>query len=120
MKLSIKARLIAGFSLLILLTAVIFYIGNNASGNMNNSLNRIVKVNTARVVYSTYIRGTVHILAGKARDLCLLKDQDLVQEAVNDIETKTNECRGFLTELNALADDRGLELIGAFEVKLSE
>jgi methyl-accepting chemotaxis protein len=120
MKLSIKARLIAGFSLLILLTAVIFYIGNNASGNMNNSLNRIVKVNAARVVYSTYIRGTVHILAGKARDLCLLKDQDLVQEAVNDIETKTNDCRGFLTELNALADERGLELIGVFEVKLNE
>lgn len=120
MKLSIKTRLIAAFSLLILLTAFIFYLGNSASNNINNSLNRIVGVNTARVVHSTSIRGTVHILAGKARDLCLLKDPDMIQETVSDIQAKTNDCRGYLTELNALADDKGLELIGVFEIKLNE
>jgi methyl-accepting chemotaxis protein len=44
----------------------------------------------------------------------------MIQEVVNDIEAKTNDCRGYLVELNALADDRGLELIGTFEQKLNE
>jgi methyl-accepting chemotaxis protein len=120
MKLSIKTKLIAAFALLILLTAVIFYIGSNASNDINNSLNRIVNVNAARVVYSTYTRGTVHILAGKVRDMCLLRDPEQIQEAVKDFENKTGNCRALLDQLSEVADEKGLELISEFEGKYNE
>ena len=120
MKISIKTKLIGAFALLITLTAVIFYIGTNASNSINNSLNRIVEVNAGRVVYSTYIRGTVHILAGKARDLCLLKDPEQIQDAIKDLETKTTDCREFMNQLSGLADEKGLELLNQFEVKFNE
>jgi methyl-accepting chemotaxis protein len=120
MKLSIKTKLIAAFALLILLTVVIFYIGSSASNDINNRLNRIVNVNATRVVYSTYIRGTVHILAGKARDMCLLKDPEQIQEAVKEFESKTNDCRTLLDQLSAVADEKGLELISEFEKKYND
>ncbi|HYC87444.1 MAG TPA: methyl-accepting chemotaxis protein, partial [Chryseosolibacter sp.] len=120
MKLSIKTKLIAAFALLILLTVVIFYIGSNASNDINNSLNRIVSINASRVVYSTYTRGTVHILAGKVRDMCLLKEPEQIQEAVKDFEKKTSDCRALLDQLSEVADDKGLELISEFEIKYNE
>jgi methyl-accepting chemotaxis protein len=120
MKLLIKTKLVAAFMLLILLTGIIFYIGNTASNDINNSLDRIVKINASRVVFSTYVRGTVHILAGRARDLCILKDPEQVQEAAKDFEDKTNDCRALLDELSAVADDKGLELISEFESKYNE
>jgi methyl-accepting chemotaxis protein len=120
MKLSIKTKLIAAFALLILLTVIIFYIGSNASNDINNSLNRIVNINASRVVYSTYTRGTVHILAGKVRDMCLLKEPEQIQESVKDFENKTNDCRTLLVQLSEVADERGLELISEFEGKYNE
>jgi methyl-accepting chemotaxis protein len=120
MKLSIKVKLMAAFALLILLTVVIFYLGSDASNNINNSLNRIVNINASRVVYSTYTRGTVHILAGKVRDMCLLNEPEQIQEAVKEFETKTNDCRGLLDQLSQVADEKGLELISEFGVKYNE
>src|SRR5688572_1933890 len=117
MKLSIKTKLIAAFSLLILLTIAIFYLGSNASNDINNSLNRIVNINASRVVYSTYVRGTVHILAGKVRDMCLLEEPEQIQEAAKEFEEKAGDCRALLDQLSEVADERGLELIKQFNLK---
>jgi methyl-accepting chemotaxis protein len=120
MKLSIKTKLIAAFTLLILLTGVIFYLGSNASNDINNSLNRIVNINASRVVYSTYVRGNVHILAGKVRDMCLLKEPEQIQEAAKEFEEKANDCRALLDQLSEVADEKGLELIKQFKLKYDD
>jgi methyl-accepting chemotaxis protein len=120
MKLSIKTKLITAFSLLIVLSVVIFYLGSNASNDINNSLNRIVNINGSRVVYSTYVRGTVHILAGKVRDMCLLKEPEQIQEAGKEFEEKAKDCSALLQQLSEVADEKGLELISQFKSKYDD
>ncbi len=117
----IGLRMGLGFSLVLVFMIAIIVISLNAMENSRDKLERIVKVNNARLHMSNAMIDDVREVSIALRDILLLKDNGKIQETKNKIaETRQEYDADFknIEELSAKDDTKAWDIIS--KVKASQ
>jgi methyl-accepting chemotaxis protein len=117
MKLTIKARLIIAFAVLITLTGIVFYIGNSNSYELNNQLNEITLVKAKRLTLALRISEDIQFITKREKELCLKSDDQTLQTLATEAETRFTELSQRLEELKGIADEKGVEILEDFSTQ---
>lgn len=114
MKLTIKARLMLGFAILITLAGGIYFMANSNASSLNESLGSIVELNAKRLQLAMKIAEDIQFITKREKDLILTRDDQEGEEYINNIETRTEEMQSRLDQLRDISDQRGQEIIEEF------
>jgi len=117
MKLSIKARLIVAFAILIVLSGVIFYFGSSSSNRLNVRITSIININVQRIIYASKMAEDIQFITKREKDLILTKDRDLLDELAKDADSRVEDVSTRIDKLKEISDDAGIELIESFNLK---
>ncbi|MBO9703134.1 MAG: MCP four helix bundle domain-containing protein [Sporocytophaga sp.] len=120
MNLTIKGRLILAFSILIAISAYMFYIGNSVAFELNKSVTTLVEVNSKRLAYALKVSEDMQYIGKREKALIISRDRaDLtkIQQEINDRHT---EMKARFAELRALADSKGQEILDTYDAKWNE
>jgi methyl-accepting chemotaxis protein len=120
MQISIKARLVLAFTVLIALSGVIFYLGNSNAATMNERVSFIVDKNVKRIILAGKIAEDVQFITKGEKDLILAKSTEEMQELMNEIDTRNADSESRIDQLKELADEKGLEIIENFSKAWAE
>jgi methyl-accepting chemotaxis protein len=120
MKLSIKTRLIIAFTILILLSASIFYMGNSNSAQLNDQLNAIVDINVKRIMLAAKNAEDIQFITKREKELILTKSSEELQEYASLIEDKSQELQERVELLRSISDEKGVEITDEFTAKWKE
>jgi len=117
--LKIGIRLGLGFGLVLLSLGVLGAVGINGMGNINQGLERIVKVNYAKIELANDINVTIGSLIEEI-ELMLLNDQARVTEEKRNIDTIRTEYNKLMDRLEQLeTTEKGKALIAAAKASLA-
>ncbi|MFP4092284.1 MAG: methyl-accepting chemotaxis protein [Cyclobacteriaceae bacterium] len=114
MKLTIKARLIMAFALLIALSGIIYYIGSNNAKTLNDRVTEIININVKRMNLASKIAEDVQFLTKREKDMILTSDKLLLNELVNDFDRRHADMQNRVEGLKAISDEKGVEVIEEF------
>lgn len=117
MNLTIRARLIFAFSILLTITGIIYYIGLRNTGNLNTSINQIVKVNASRMMLANKLAEDVQYLTAREKELIITRERIELQEIVNDFDKRHAAFENRLENLRAIVDGSGLEIVNDFSLR---
>lgn len=120
MKLSIRARLIIAFVMLIALSGVIFFIGATSSNKLNDSISRIVKVNVQRITDASKMAEDIQFITKREKDLVITSDRDQLDDLAKDVDTRVAEVSARIDKLRDISDEAGVELVESFNLKWQE
>lgn len=117
MNLTIRARLIFAFSILLAITGIIYYIGLRNTGNLNTSINQIVKVNASRMMLANKLAEDVQYLTAREKELIITRERIELQEIVNDFDKRHAAFENRLENLRAIVDGSSLEIVNDFSLQ---
>ena len=120
--LKVGMRLGIGFGAVAVLMILLLFIGINSMGKIQENLERIVKINNARMEYSTDMADKMRGLSIAIRDILLATDSTQKQEylrGIADIRTKYSEDLKKIEEMTAKDDTKGQEAIANFKAALA-
>jgi methyl-accepting chemotaxis protein len=117
MKLSIKARIIIAFVVLITLSGVIYFIGASSAGRLNDSISEIINVNVARMSYASKLAEDIQFITKREKDIVITTDREQLDDLEKEVDTRVAEVTDKLEKLRNVSDDKGLELIASFDLK---
>jgi methyl-accepting chemotaxis protein len=120
MHLKIQTRLIASFLFLIIISVIIFYVGNSNISDLNDRLNRIVEVNTSRIILAGKIAEDVQFISKREKNFILTDDPAEIEEDLSVFENRTKEMMKRVEELKAISDEKGIEILDNFIEKFDE
>ncbi|WP_165356504.1 methyl-accepting chemotaxis protein [Sphingosinicella sp. BN140058] len=100
--LTINARLIAGFGIVLLLLIVLSAISVGRVNTVNDNLTTINDVNSVKQRYAINFRGSVHDRAIALRDVILVSSADELNTALSDIKTLTEKYDASAGPLDAM------------------
>ncbi|OUR60636.1 hypothetical protein A9Q74_12460 [Colwellia sp. 39_35_sub15_T18] len=83
---TVQARLIIGFSIVLIMMIVITIVGISSVDTINESMTIITDKNSAKQRYAINFRGSVHDRAIAIRDVVLIKDANELEDTLQDIE----------------------------------
>ncbi len=116
MKFTIKNRLILAFSLLIVITVIIFFVSKNVSNYLNDSLNSIVDVNSKKVNLAGSVSGDVENITKRGKDILLsAKDKELLEDAIKKGDDRNVLMMQRIEELKSIGSKEEKELLDEFE-----
>ncbi len=114
MKLTIKARLLLGFAILITLAGAIYFLGNTNASTLNNNINRIVRVNVKRMQLSMKTAEDLQFITKREKDMILSDDNQEIEDYINAIDDRAKLMLENVETLRTLSDDRGKEILESF------
>jgi methyl-accepting chemotaxis protein len=114
MRLTIKARLVIAFFILISLTGAVFYLGNSNAYTLNDRINFIVDVNAQRMNLALRMNEGIQYITKREKDLILTRDKEVLQELLKEIDDRNVIFNERLEKLRSLADEKGIEIIDNF------
>jgi methyl-accepting chemotaxis protein len=116
MKFTIKNRLILSFSLLIILTAFIFYIATNNSRSLKGSLDQIVDMNVRKVMLSGEMSEDVENITKRGKDIILsVGNKELLDDAIKKGEDRNEKLLKRIEELKSIGDEEEMDFMTEFE-----
>src|SRR5690606_17191427 len=115
MKLTIRAKLIAGFSVLLAMLAVSAVVSIQKLSAINGQLNRIVDYNAARVQHAGDMR-TAMLMMGRAEKNMILEEsiEEMKRRAEN-IDRYAGMMGQSRAKFESLTDDAGREMLKQFD-----
>lgn len=120
MQLTIKQKLILAFSILILLSGMIYYLGNSNASTINERVNLIVDTNAKRIMLAGKLAEDVQFITKREKDLILERDRETLQDLVKDVDTRLEVFTTRIDQLKAISDEKGNEHIEVFLQKWQE
>jgi methyl-accepting chemotaxis protein len=114
MKLSIKARLIVAFVLLIGLSFAIYYMGNSTANALSDRVNTIVDQNVKRMMIASDIAEDIQLITKREKEMILTEEADEVQDYIKQIETRSDEVADKIEQLRSISSERGQEILEEF------
>ncbi len=112
--LKVGMRLGLGFGAVTIFMAALLFIGTSSMGRIQDHLERIVKINNARMEYSNYISGRTREISISLRNILLVTDSGKRQEqikAMGDNGTKRDEALKQVDGMTPKDDTKGREAI---------
>ncbi|MDJ1485501.1 methyl-accepting chemotaxis protein [Cytophagaceae bacterium YF14B1] len=120
MQLTIKQKLILAFSILILLSGMIYYLGNSNASTINDRLNLIVDTNAKGIMLASKLAEDVQFITKREKDFILEQDRETLQDLVKDVDTRLEMFTTRVEQLKAISDEKGNEQIDEFLQKWQE
>lgn len=120
MKLSIKARLISAFIVLVLLSVAIYYLGTTNAGALNDRITTIVDLNVKRIVLASKSAEDIQFITKREKELILAEDQEMMQEYIGAIEGRSADMMARIDQLRSLSDEKGIEILDGFMAKWTD
>jgi methyl-accepting chemotaxis protein len=120
MQLTIKARLILAFAILISLASAIFYLGNSNANELNNWTTTIIKVYAKRIMLSGKIAEDIQLITKREKELIIVTENDVLQDILKEIENRMSDLDSRVDQLKEVSDEAADEEIAVFEVKWQE
>lgn len=117
MNLTIRSRLILAFTILVAISGIIYYIGLKNTGNLNSSINQIIKVNASRMMLANKLAEDVQYLTAREKELIITRDRIELQEISNDFNKRHAAFENRLENLRTMVDITGLEFVNDFSVQ---
>jgi methyl-accepting chemotaxis protein len=117
---TIKAKLIAGFGLLVLMLAAGSLIGVSKLGGMNEQLNSIVDVSAEKVKFAARINQNVLEISRAEKNLILSDNQEIMNDYIKSIKSIQEEMRDRREKLRELADEQGKATLDRFKTVWDE
>jgi methyl-accepting chemotaxis protein len=117
MKLTIKTRLIAAFTLLIILTGFIFYMGNTNSNALSEKTTKIVDINARRMLNASKMSEDLQYISKRERELGLVVDRARLQLLVEEVDERSADFNTRLELAKSLADEKGIVILEDFDSK---
>ncbi len=114
MKLSVKAQLIGGFSILLIFMTGVSVLGILRLRDMNDRLNSIVDVSAEEVLLGTKINTNIIDIMRAEKNIILAKTPEEMENYVTFIEATQTETQTGLETLKKLADEEGNAKIDEF------
>ncbi|WIJ24765.1 methyl-accepting chemotaxis protein [Devosia sp. RR2S18] len=121
MRLTIKTKLAAVFTVVVAMSAGSMFVALQNLGALNEKLETIVNVRAANVVTSSQMQTSLESLGSRIRAQILTTDPDLKQEYIASLESDYTELTSGLDQLSANAPDSAtLEQLPVFSAKLDQ
>jgi len=114
MKLTIKARLLLGFAVLIALAAAIYFLGSTNAGTLNDNITTIVTVNVRRMQLSMKTAEDLQFITKREKDIILSDDEQEIDDYVAAINERSTVMLANMETLRSISDDRGKEILDQF------
>lgn len=114
MKLTIKARLITGFSLLIILATGIYFLGKSNLSEMSVNLNGLVDIQVKRIVNSQRAAELIQLITKREKDFLLEKRLSEKQAYLQEIADRTEEMLTAIEVVRSISDERGIQILEDF------
>jgi methyl-accepting chemotaxis protein len=112
---TIKAKLIGGFTVLIALAALSVLIGISELGGINERLSRLVDVSSSQVLFAEHLQQYILELQRAEKNLILAATDDEMETYARQMETTERAIGEDVEALKKLATDDGKAQITAFE-----
>jgi methyl-accepting chemotaxis protein len=110
MKLTIKARLLGAFTILIALSGFIYYLGSSSAAELNDQLNTIVEVNAKSISIAGKVAEDIQFITKREKDLILETETEDMLEYARIIEERNKELANRIDQLRILAGTDAAEL----------
>ncbi|MDJ1497758.1 methyl-accepting chemotaxis protein [Cytophagaceae bacterium DM2B3-1] len=120
MQISIKARLIIAFTLLIAASGFIFYLGNRNANALNSWVTIIIKTHANRIKLAGKLSEDLQYITKNEKNLIIITKPEVLQETAKEGEERIEEMEQRLDELKGLVDQQGKEDVDNFMVKWHE
>jgi methyl-accepting chemotaxis protein len=120
MRLTIKARLIIAFSVLVSLTGSIFYLGNTNAYELNDWIAVIVKINANRILLAGKLAEDIQYVTKMEKDMIITTKEDVLQELVRNADERLKLLDERVDQLRNIADEKGKEDLDEFQGKWAE
>ena len=115
--LKIRTKLIAAFTFMVVVTAIVFAVGTFSLSGMNDRLNRITGDTSNKIRLSARINQDVLYISRAEKNLVLSKTQDEMQEYISAIATRREELQTRIAELRDIVDEDGKLSLDNFNLK---
>lgn len=120
MKLSIKARLILGFSLLIILATGIYFLGKSNLSNMSSTLNGLIDIQVTRIVQSQKAAELIQLITKREKDFLLERSLADKQGYLSEIANRSDEMMESIEIVRSISDERGIQILENFSDNWSD
>jgi methyl-accepting chemotaxis protein len=114
MRLNLKVKLAAAFSLVLAMSAAGTVVGLQKASDLNDAFDKAVNKNVARLMLAADIRKDSLRVASNIREMIIRTDQAEMQETARTIEAEANDARAKANRMNELSSTLGRPLIEAF------
>ncbi|MDJ1486159.1 methyl-accepting chemotaxis protein [Cytophagaceae bacterium YF14B1] len=116
MRFTIKIKLILAFTFLLFLSAIIFFLGNSNLNTLNTRVDNIVHVNARLISLSAKVAEDIQFITKREKDLIINRDQEQMEECLEDIDTRTPQMNKRIEELQNLSSPQDKELLEQFQL----
>jgi methyl-accepting chemotaxis protein len=120
MKITIKTRLIAAFTTLVILMSIVYYLGNKSSAALNDKITEIIDVNVQRVTLGADVAQDLQFVAKFEKNLILSTEVDEMREIIKVVDDRNIRIQTKLDELKLLVSDGGKVVISEFEINYNK
>jgi len=114
MKLTIKARLLLGFAILITLAGAIYFLGSTNASTLNDNVTTIVTINVKRMQLSMKTAEDLQFITKREKDIILSDDEQEIDDYAAVINERSNIMLTNMETLRNISDDRGKEILDQF------
>ncbi|WP_224995840.1 methyl-accepting chemotaxis protein [Cesiribacter sp. SM1] len=114
MKLTIKARLIVAFVLLVSIAGTMYYLGTANTETLNSRLGTIIDLNVRRMNLAGKIAEGVQLLTKREKDMILTREADRLDYLVEEFEKNQKILESRTEELRSISDEAGVEIVDDF------
>jgi methyl-accepting chemotaxis protein len=115
MKLTIRAKLTLGFTLLLALLAASAFLGIRKLGGINDQLNQLVDTNVARVQLATQLKQQLLMISRAEKNVILEESSEAMALHASNIEGYARRLNETSQQLEALSDSVGKEKLKEFQ-----
>ena len=119
--LSIRMRLLAGFGIVMLLSALLAVISLLAISSINSDIDRLVNDRWPKTVQTNEIIDNVNIVARALRNSIILEDAQMVQKELDRIPEASKAVTENMDKLEkSISSDKGKQLLNDLKVKRAD
>ena len=112
-RMKLGTRLGAGFALILIMLAVVAYIGITRLAASNAALDDIVNNKTVKVLQATGMQEQINIIARSVRNIALSNDADFMKQEKDRIDKARDKFGAIFSELEkTVVSARGKEILG--------
>lgn len=120
MRLTIKAKLVGAFALVLILFGVTAFISLRTLGANQATLERLVDVSSERVRLTGELRQSLMDLAGFEKNIILTGDEDLIENEVRRIEAERERMSDVETRLGAILAEEDRVVLDRFNTEYQQ
>lgn len=127
MNLTIKAKLILSFIIMVIIAGVIYFVGSNSLSRMNNRLNRVTDSTAEKIKLAARVNQDMLKISRAEKNLILTSNRsekedirDYIEETQQQMQTRQTELRKWVDNEGAAKLDQFNRTWDSYEEKLEE